>query len=156
MGKKILVSIVSAIMLMATSVTAFAAEPQTATTEPKAKTEMTSLNEENAITPRSSISGYGHGTVSPSSKSLIVYTDSYMVGGAGATIKLSAGSTYNVTAVISEVDGIFGGYREMGRQQISTNGTFYFNNMWHNAPTQIMVTFEGLQGAANAEVWIYG
>lgn len=155
MGKKFLTAIVSTMMILATSVTAFAAEPEMATANVATQTEVVSSTEENAITPRSSISGYANGTVRPGATGLLVPVDSSLMGGAGATITTSASSTYSLTAIIWEADGVFG-RREMGRQEIKSNGTFYFNNMWHNDPANIVVEFVGLQGSVNVQAWIYG
>lgn len=155
MNKKLLTCVVSSMMLCATSIPAFAAEPDNLTANISNQPVVASEREDNEVTPLSSISGYASRTVSPGATGVIAPVDASGMGGAGATITTSASSNYSITATIWEADGIFG-RRKMGEQRISSNGTFYFNNMWHNDPGNIVIEFSGLQGSVNVQAWIYG
>ena len=149
--KKIISLALSILVMMASATMAFAAEP--VTTDIHTQYEVSAVgNEVMPFSTTSSISGYARYTVG----SVIIPVESSGAGGAGATIVTSSSSTYATTVKIWEVDGPIFSKRLMGEAKISSNGTYYFENMTHYQPQYIVIEFDTIQTNIDVQAWIYG
>lgn len=156
--KKIISLALSILVMMASATMAFAAEP--VTTDIHTQYEVSAVgNEVMPFSTTSSISGYARYTVGSGSGtvgSVIIPVESSGAGGAGATIVTSSSSTYATTVKIWEVDGPIFSKRLMGEAKISSNGTYYFENMTHYQPQYIVIEFDTIQTNIDVQAWIYG
>lgn len=175
--KKIASIALSLVMLLTMSVPAFAAETDTRestvlpitesvksaeTVDTESYTVNVTVNgEEVPVVARSSISGYGQGSVRIGSTMLEIPLSSSGFGGTGATITTSCSSgTFATDIVLAAGPSTEYGCYTMGRyKNASTNGTYYLNNMIHYDDTDyVWVYLEGINPGTvvNLQVWIYG
>lgn len=155
--KKFFSMILILMLTMSFSTAVFATEPENMV---DTKYDVSSRSDRIApVSARSSISGYASYTVGTGSGtvgSVIIPVDSSGIGGAGATITTSSSSTYATTVRIYEVDGPIFSKRLMKESKISSNGTYYFENMTHYQPQYIVIEFDTIQTNINVQAWIYG
>lgn len=157
----------AAIMCLGTTATAFAAEPQPDVEATCYNLEVSSNgvvsctdengNEVPTISPRSSISGYGSGSLSSSNPAIIIYPQASGIGGMGVTINTSSSwSGYmKLTAVAHYASS---NATLINNYAVSSNTEVYFNDLLHRSPGYIMFAFDGIPSGktVNTQIWVYG
>lgn len=160
--KRILGTFLSAMMgCMALSTTAFAAEPQADVNSTCYSVELTSegitsITDENgnAVSPRSSISGYASSTLTSNPAGVFVLVDSQGWGGMGITVKAS--SSWNGYMSLDVVG--HDGSTPISGKAVYSNSETVFNNLWHNTPESYIFSFRGIPSGQSVTVyiWVYG
>lgn len=141
--------------------TAFAAEseaPQKATCYTLEVTSdgVSSCHDENgeAISPRSSISGYASETMTRDPNPIQVVVQASGWGGMGVTVKTSSSWSGYMSLDIIASDGSV----PLEGAAIYSNQETYFNNLRHYSPTYLMFSFRGIPSgqSVSVEIWVYG
>lgn len=174
--KKLFSILLTLIMTISISATAFAAETTHDFTKTKTPTmynvalnsegiisisdkegnTLRDLENANSIMPLSSISGYNNGNLTSSSKGIIIRVSAEGIGGMGVTVKTSCSTWTNGTITFNLIADT--GANPIQNAKISSNGETKWSNLMHGSPAYFLADFSGIPSGHTvyAQVWIYG
>ena len=166
--KKCFCILLSLVMIMSLSATAFAAEPKDNSNNDVKVTKydvelgsegIVSVSDENGnIMPTSSISGYANADVTSNASSFRVNVSASGIGGMGVTVKTSC-ANWNGTITFSLISNT--NSKPINQERIPTNDETYFNGLVQglpSSPAYYIALFEGIPSGytIHVDIWIYG
>lgn len=118
------------------------------------------LLSDDGIMPLSYVNGYASATLDSSHKFVVVIChDTQGIGGMGITITTSCSSgTYNMRVRGFDAYDVNAAFTSKIDRTITTNGTFYWEHLMHNADLHMYgFSFDVPDGVtADVQIWIYG